>query len=488
MPEEHGLTLAEVVETGRRKSFGRGTVDGALSLYLRGDVEQDGERVRLVQLLPGSPLSRDFWSPVEPEHRDIKAFQFVRAVLDEMADELGAPFAKLPRATIVKKGIEKGLTTHAIEVAITVTLLSGSLVEKDGLIHADSGTYAMPFDQRDRKPAGRVAPESSREFEEVLSMVKEIIKVRGVPVGVAEALANPKVLVSVGLSGQPKAEATPMSPRIFISHDSDNAAIAELLIDFLKAGLVIEDLEIRCTSIAGHRLVGGDDTRSELRDDIHASEVVLCLITPDSIDSDWVLLELGAAWVLSKPAIAIVAHGATFKELPPIFGLKHALQAAARVDMSGLFKGIAKWTTIKTRTENPEKVQAQLEKLVACAATARIPPPAQTQSASLPVPASQDNHIMLLKRWAMRADSIQEGHPISYGEVAEGAKVPVESATSLLDLGLQGTPWRVIERRGDFVVLGRVPESVVDVESSDPIYGDTVYTAADRISRGGRTR
>ena len=45
---------------------------------------------------------------------------------------------------------------------------------------------------------------------------------------------------------------------------------------------------------------GGDDIPDEIRREIKRSKEIVVLLTPDSVDRPWVLLEVGAAWGWSE--------------------------------------------------------------------------------------------------------------------------------------------------------------------------------------------
>ena len=100
------------------------------------------------------------------------------------------------------------------------------------------------------------------------------------------------------------------TPRIFISHSSNDEDLAAALIDLLQSAL--PDLwsdpnPIRCTSVPGYKLEGGADTDTVLREEIRDADVFIGLLTPKSLNSTYVLFELGARWGLQtviKPLIS----------------------------------------------------------------------------------------------------------------------------------------------------------------------------------------
>lgn len=90
------------------------------------------------------------------------------------------------------------------------------------------------------------------------------------------------------------------SKDIFISHSSDDVDIAEELIALLRDSLSIKSDKILCTSLPGYKLTGGQNVDEALRNEIINSKIVIGIISDVSLQSMYVLFELGAAWGLKK--------------------------------------------------------------------------------------------------------------------------------------------------------------------------------------------
>jgi hypothetical protein len=86
------------------------------------------------------------------------------------------------------------------------------------------------------------------------------------------------------------------SADIFLSHSSADEKIARALIDLLRDAFHLEPQRIRCTSVPGYKLKTGAHTESELRREIQQARVFIGLLTEVSLDSAYVLFELGARW------------------------------------------------------------------------------------------------------------------------------------------------------------------------------------------------
>ena len=117
--------------------------------------------------------------------------------------------------------------------------------------------------------------------------------------------------------------------RIFISHSSRDAELARALIDLLQAALPITSDEIRCSSVDGYRLPGGVSIDQRLRNEVHDAELVIGLLTPNSLRSAYVSFELGARWGAQKRMIPLLASGITPEVLEGPLGGINALDCGS---------------------------------------------------------------------------------------------------------------------------------------------------------------
>jgi hypothetical protein len=149
-PRNHGLAAEEVVEIGQRLSFQPGELQDAIARFQRRMPRGLGARLRLHETTP-TRLSADFGSQQTPDFRDVKAFDFVRTELIALAKQIGESAAQLSRDVLVERGFARGLDRHAVEVAITISLLEGILQDKDGAIGHAPGrlAWALPSIQHD---------------------------------------------------------------------------------------------------------------------------------------------------------------------------------------------------------------------------------------------------------------------------------------------------------------------------------------------------
>ena len=103
---------------------------------------------------------------------------------------------------------------------------------------------------------------------------------------------------------------------LFISHSEKDIEVASKLIDFIESSLNTEEIDIRCTSVPGYQLPFGKTISQQLKEDIHKSLILIVLINKNSLKSNWVLFELGAAWALGLTIIPILGDNLTYKSLP----------------------------------------------------------------------------------------------------------------------------------------------------------------------------
>lgn len=101
---------------------------------------------------------------------------------------------------------------------------------------------------------------------------------------------------------------------IFISHTEKDRASAEALASFLAESIAITPEAIKATGDAA-AANGGRSPRT-LRACINDSDVILALIPPESLRSNWVIFELGAAWAMDKLLFLFFMPGIDFRDLP----------------------------------------------------------------------------------------------------------------------------------------------------------------------------
>jgi hypothetical protein len=173
-PAAPGLSDAELVEVGGRLGYQKGEIADTM----RGSgLEMDPRSGRW---LPSNPMWADFIFPVDPDFRNLDAFEFVRRHVRELARSEGESSARVDRDVLVELGAAKGLPRNDIEVAVAVLCLSELLREEDGVLRPAPGRAEWPLPSEQRAQA-RDLPRVSRPDDlraRVYTAVEDVVQRR----------------------------------------------------------------------------------------------------------------------------------------------------------------------------------------------------------------------------------------------------------------------------------------------------------------------
>ena len=159
-----------------------------------------------------------------------------------------------------------------------------------------------------------------------------------------------------------------MSTRLalFVSHSSNNASVAKALVTLFEKALKISAREIRCSSVNGYRLPAGAETNEQLRSEVFQAEVMVALLTPQSLNSQYVLFELGARWGARRPLFPVLAVGVETGDLEaPLNGL-NALSLESEDQVRQLLEDTA--VALSVKLEPSASFSGELNGLIAAAA------------------------------------------------------------------------------------------------------------------------
>lgn len=197
-------------------------------------------------------------------------------------------------------------------------------------------------------------------------------------------------------------------PLILISHSSKDLALATALVEFLRAGLLTN--KIRCSSVDGYRLPAGVQTEAQLRAEVNSTEVLIGLITPNSLASAYVMFELGARWGAGSFMVPLLAGVNADEIRGPLSGI-NALRADNDSQLHQLLTDVGK--ALGKDVERPASYVAQLSALKAQAGQIRslphiapvvaAPPESQPLKLSLAVIGTPPSPQML---------RVQASHPV----------------------------------------------------------------------------
>jgi len=151
---------------------------------------------------------------------------------------------------------------------------------------------------------------------------------------------------------------------VFISHSSADVEIAQTLIELLRSALPgLHPTQIRCTSAPGYKLPGGADTNNQLRAEMRGAKTFIGLLTEHSLQSTYVLFELGARWGTDFPFTPLVAAGLKMSELRAPLSGRHAHSCDLETDLQQMLDEISEWLNV--RKAGAAVYDGQLRKLAA---------------------------------------------------------------------------------------------------------------------------
>ena len=214
-----------------------------------------------------------------------------------------------------------------------------------------------------------------------------------------------------------------MPIRVFISHSSADKDIAKALTKLIRSAFTFSPAEIRCTSVDGYRLPTGASTDHQLRLESIEAESFIAILTPKSLESTYVLFELGARWGTKRPLFPLLAGGATPNDLrEPL----KALTARMSNSRNEMFQFLTDLGNILHITGNkPETYGAEMEEflcLVAddevCQSSSDIPTFGKSES-SVPTPSLQRSLCQTARAICTR---IREAPPLQEARIAADFK------------------------------------------------------------------
>jgi hypothetical protein len=115
---------------------------------------------------------------------------------------------------------------------------------------------------------------------------------------------------------------------IFISHAVADKALVDKFVGFLKEAIGVPAKSIFCSSVDGQGIPLGDDFNEYMKSKIQNPRLVILLMTPRYMESQFCLMELGATWAKSLNAIPIVVPPIKFNVISSTLGLKQGWSIA----------------------------------------------------------------------------------------------------------------------------------------------------------------
>lgn len=144
---------------------------------------------------------------------------------------------------------------------------------------------------------------------------------------------------------------------VFISHSSKDSAYAEQVVSLLAECIDFGAGEVVCTSAEGYGLEFGTKFEKKLRKSIEAAEVVIALVSPNSLASLFCTFEIGAAWGLRKPLKPVLLPGVQQSVIQRPLSSLHFLEWSNELGWVQLVAEVAKISDSEVRAK-PARVLA----------------------------------------------------------------------------------------------------------------------------------
>lgn len=142
---------------------------------------------------------------------------------------------------------------------------------------------------------------------------------------------------------------------VFISYARQDGALAEQVEDALKRAGV--------ETWSDRDLTVGSPWSRDIMTALEEAAAVVVLVTPASLESDWVQHEWSAAIEKSKRVIPAVAGGATFADLPAHLGARQGVDLNQNLD-AGVARIAASLAALARSDEPPPSAHVDMEALI----------------------------------------------------------------------------------------------------------------------------
>ncbi|GEM_PF-2741329 len=129
---------------------------------------------------------------------------------------------------------------------------------------------------------------------------------------------------------------------IFLSHSHQDAALAQVLNECLDKVFGVKAINFHATSI-DNDIKPGEDFFATIRSRITTSDVILFLLTPNSLESLWVWFEMGVCWeryAKGNMGLVPMTLNVDHKKLPPHFQTIKYVDLAKPQDIKNFFKNL----------------------------------------------------------------------------------------------------------------------------------------------------
>jgi hypothetical protein len=124
--------------------------------------------------------------------------------------------------------------------------------------------------------------------------------------------------------------------RIFVSHAAKDKALVEEFVDLLHLGMGVGPDDVFCTSLPGMGIPTGADFVSFIKANVQTPEVIILLISPAFLDSEFCGNEVGASWALSIQVVPLLIPPVGHSDLRGVLFGKQAAKLTDKTKLSDL--------------------------------------------------------------------------------------------------------------------------------------------------------
>lgn len=176
-----------------------------------------------------------------------------------------------------------------------------------------------------------------REYNSIISSFNKDVNTTNESLSFTAQIAN-----AIGNSIGEEVKIKDFTIDIFISHSSQNLNEVKQLVELIKLATNVKAEKIRCTSVPGYKLQGGSNTDEVLKKEINESKLFIAFVTEESMDSTYVLFELGARWAIDLPLIPVVQTSKDFSLFKGPLSNFHGINLSNESEIHQLIEEIGK--------------------------------------------------------------------------------------------------------------------------------------------------
>jgi hypothetical protein len=128
---------------------------------------------------------------------------------------------------------------------------------------------------------------------------------------------------------------------VFVCHGSADEPVAAAFVELMRAALPLDAKSIRCTSVSGYKLPAGTNVDARLRAEVFSSGAFVALLSPRSIQSVYVMFELGARWGAERYLAPVLIGGLPARRVEAPLRALHTVRGDAESDVLQLVGELA---------------------------------------------------------------------------------------------------------------------------------------------------